>query len=312
MEEAPATYEEAKVVRYSSYKEGGADAEDISGAVRRKSDGAYVIEDDIIIDEIKITPDNYMNGFDLLAWQGSNDERFVFEIKERPILNYTTGKYIDNLVKPEVMEGISLKVEDAIAKAKPFVDAINPNLVLSDTCAAIDIKYGDDDNDTYIPLGYTLYYTRQYNGIDCKRVRFHKGECLAITVGVEGVLELLYNDPIEVIETLENQVNLLPFNNIKEIFDKEVFNANYSKTSKGLYLKVNKVELGMIKTSKLDNGEYKVVPAWKFYGGEKNNRKAKVTNKQKSDLVYTYGDSLLTINAIDGSIIENDLQCDIG
>ena len=65
-------------------------------------------------------------------------------------------------------------------------------------------------------------------------------------------------------------------------------------------LKVNKIQLGLQRVSEMNNIDAGLlIPAWSFYGDVVTE-----TTDGAKDILQTGSDCLLTINAVDGSIID--------
>lgn len=107
---------------------------------------------------------------------------------------------------------------------------------------------------------------------------------------------LTWGDPLEVLGVENENVPLLPFDKIMEIFEKQVFMNIYLDSGERT-IKVTDVYFSYRCVKKRDSDQYYLLPAWDFVGydtlfGSKGSVKWK--------------DSILSINAVDGSIL-NDL-----
>jgi hypothetical protein len=99
----------------------------------------------------------------------------------------------------------------------------------------------------------------------------------------------------------------LPFEKIKEKFDSQIV-LNTQDADDRLFLKINRVELSMMRIAKPDSDEYLVIPVWDFYGGSIEPTTSDDTDEEcLNELTEFYGRSFLTINAIDGSVIDRKL-----
>ena len=108
-----------------------------------------------------------------------------------------------------------------------------------------------------------------------------------------------YNAPLEVTETVVDKSNLKSFDEIKDTFEKMVMITNAktdSELDSGVTVQVNRAVLGYARISEADSYDTGLlVPVWDFEG--------KVTDEYGSE----YMGSVMTINAIDGSIIDRSL-----
>ena len=124
-------------------------------------------------------------------------------------------------------------------------------------------------------------------------------ECVEIRVNDSGIVGLDYNAPLEITETVVDQSNLKNFDEIKAAFEKMVMITNAktdSELDSGVMVEIHRVVLGYARISEADSYDTGLlVPVWDFQG--------KVTNEYGSE----FADSVMTINAIDGSIIDRSL-----
>ena len=124
-------------------------------------------------------------------------------------------------------------------------------------------------------------------------------ECVEIRVNDSGIVGFDYNAPLEVTETVVDQSNMKPFNEIKDTFEKMVTIANAKSDSEsdlGVTVQIDRVVLGYARISEADSYDTGLlVPVWDFEG--------KVTNEYGQE----NAGSIMTINAIDGSIIDRSL-----
>ena len=116
-------------------------------------------------------------------------------------------------------------------------------------------------------------------------------------------------------EVLNSNVPLLPFEEIKEIFRKDITRSlvlvDENPTIIGRMLVINRVTLGLTKVLQKDSGgKSMLIPTWSFFGYEVNKFDGSDPNmtlfldKNNEFKVEHVGRSFLTINAIDGSIID--------
>lgn len=126
-------------------------------------------------------------------------------------------------------------------------------------------------------------------------------EAIAICVNDSGVVNFHYLSPLEVKETVVEQSRIKPFKEVKETFEKMVVIANKSDSEEdlangGVSVKVTDVCLVYTRISEKDSFDTGlIVPVWDFQG----------------TIVDEYGyektGNILSINAIDGSVINQEL-----
>ena len=131
-------------------------------------------------------------------------------------------------------------------------------------------------------------------------------EKLLVTVDKDGVAGVRYDAPYVVEETLAEQTNLLPFATIEEIFDKMILvydnNLNDGTRDKTyMTYHIQTVRLGLVNIPEKNSENGLLVPAWTFLGY------IHYDSPYENDDVGTNGlKPFLTINAVDGSIIDRE------
>ena len=126
-------------------------------------------------------------------------------------------------------------------------------------------------------------------------------EKIYVTVDADGVAGFRYQYPYRVAETVEEKTNLLPFSEIEKIFNRMItVYGNHLMDESFEHIRteyvITNVRLGLCNIPEKDSEAGLLIPAWDFMG-------------YRHDLVeddcYMTNEleSFLTINAIDGSII---------
>lgn len=128
-------------------------------------------------------------------------------------------------------------------------------------------------------------------------------EALYFIIDGSGIVEFKWTSPYTEPEIVTSDTNLLSFSEVQAVFEKMVL-INYSFYDGGtLELDINNVQLGLMRVT--DTGERDsgiLIPVWDFFGN--------ITAVPDNEEPYQWGyanDSLLTINAIDGSVIDRGL-----
>ena len=201
----------------------------------------------------------------------------------------------------------------ARAVADAFVQALWPDMVY----------YGTDPKQSGLPnllsgqTCYRFHYTRLVDGALVTPV-FQNGayemllnwegrnfslplpyEKLYVDVDEDGIFGLRYEYPINepILET-ENAA-LLPFSEIWQIAEQIapmtiMYNEQYKAVVDNA-LSIERVELGYMCVPKMDEpAHYQLIPVWDFFG-------RRILNDTSYD---QYNSALLTINAIDGTVID--------
>ena len=154
-------------------------------------------------------------------------------------------------------------------------------------------------------------------------------EYTKVIVDDKGIVELWSFSPSEIVEEVNSNVQMLPFDNIFEIFKKNIFYS--SAWDDGGTLKIDididKIIFGLIRTPVKDNpGQYYLVPAWQFVGSKSSiPRKADpstltyLSEKERRDReiempywdYHESGKTFMVLNALDGSIIDTSYFIDV-
>ena len=108
---------------------------------------------------------------------------------------------------------------------------------------------------------------------------------------------LTWIDSLEVLGVENENVPLLSFDRIMEIFEKQVF-MNIYLDSGELTLKVTDIYFSYCCVKKRDSDQYYLLPVWDFIGHD-----VRMENLKKR---HSIDESILAVNAVDGSIL-NDL-----
>jgi len=166
---------------------------------------------------------------------------------------------------------------------------------------------------------YEFMYTRSVNGVSVTYTNdisswppedsnnLSEGwmyEKLRIFVDDDGIYAYMWNGPSTVTEVLNDKATLLPFEQIKKIFENMIL-VKYGDyigdgASKNIIINITEIRLGLTRVTEQDNNVYGLlVPAWDFFGS------------YDEGIGYPIGldgyESLLTINAVDGSIIDRNI-----
>lgn len=127
----------------------------------------------------------------------------------------------------------------------------------------------------------------------------------AFEVGLDdsGVFSVRWESPLDILETVAEETALMPFSEIEDILNKMLL-VMYEPEAKNEYLHgvdihIDKAELGLWRVAEkgtFDTGL--LVPVWNFCG---------TYTERSEDYTNTQNKMLMTINAIDGSIIDLEL-----
>ena len=244
------------------------------------------------------------------------------DIKGYPLSTYIPGGRNAGRIE-QVHGGVSRNVAEDIANVE-----LRPTFVglVDDTGMGI---YSGDGRKLGAPAenyAYRLYYTRVVNGVKCL-VNEGKSiddmsdgipwpyETVCFTVDRRG-LQLCWESPLEIIDTVHTDPVLKPFSEILNTFEsmmkikfEDVTNRMTDGTGR-MDITIDTMQLGLVRVREKDGDGLTglLVPAWIFYG---NNRIISEDGFTRYD--YSDGSAsswnkepfpMLVINAVDGTIID--------
>lgn len=130
-------------------------------------------------------------------------------------------------------------------------------------------------------------------------------EQLQILIDDEGVAFVRYSAPSETVETVMPAAMLMPFDQIQGIFEKmvvivdNVVDTGIARALDEQAYVITTVRLGLMSVREQNADTGLVIPVWDFLGHEE------LTGNKDSQIVFSNElKSFLTINAIDGSVIQ--------
>ena len=181
-------------------------------------------------------------------------------------------------------------------------------LVHTDTVYKVnDLEYlWNDGEETILEQAHLLYYAREYNGIPSLYIdpapvvwaeeitEFtlpYSREYARLIVNSSGIVRMDYQSFSETVTTLNENVKLMPFEEVLERFQTDVFYHNLWGMSKA-EIKITRIEFGLVREPVKDNpDQYMMVPAWSFIGDI------------SSGWANEQGVSIIALNAINGGVI---------
>ncbi len=210
--------------------------------------------------------------------------------------------------------------EDAVALAENVVTSIWPDMQFHSVDKDLDIFTERTSwEGKSADYGYRIYFARLLHGIVATPVSqqgaedvnyFFMGrqqpgyhlplpyERLFVDVGEDGIFQLIYDNPLRIGQTLEDNPALLPFDQVLDILAK-VSPLKYAayEHAKNNGIQINRVVLGYMSLQMKDcPGRYQMVPVWDFFG-------TRTIDQEFYDFTNY---SLFTLNAMDGTVIDRD------
>ncbi len=242
--------------------------------------------------------------------------------------SWTEGAYFrseesESYISEEVMKKLAaVSYEEAEKLAKESVDKLGWDLEIYGWDYAL-FSHGEQGvkEETCLDGGYKFFFTRKVNNIPITYTASYGGsiedmesttvpwgyEVCTVIVGDDGVQEVEIMNPYDIGETQTENAKLMDFDSIVKIYEQmmEVSNADITQYEKQRTYHVKRITLGYsrIYDPNADNTSGLLVPVWDFFGGfdiEADDY------SQKDSGTYST-ESFMTINAIDGTIIDRGL-----
>jgi hypothetical protein len=184
-----------------------------------------------------------------------------------------------------------------------------------------------------LPKCYVFYFTKTIGGMNETYVnpQFRNlaneqiygsvwmPECVTVVVSDNGVQSVVYSSNPSNAEIVENSAKIISFEEVIDRFSKQVELSGvwgmfqYDEDIVERRINIDKIELGGMRIISKDNtDEYLYIPVWSFFGSvtEKWAEGTGDTNQLNENNEFTNDDlaqCILTINAIDGSVINRSL-----
>ena len=233
--------------------------------------------------------------------------------------NYEYEVSFDSL--SDAPESLNMDAENALKIAEDSVNTIakgeNMELVRTATmCRKSETMTEIIDMQKLNPDCLVFYFMRSYrgakptytvvanyqfnlNGSDPQyRPKTHP-EYIKVIVNNSNIVDWEWLNPDATGEVLSDNVPLMPFEQVKDIFKQQVKNFYSASVFDGtMEIRIDRITLGLMKISEKDSDDdCLIIPVWDFIGTEHT---MFCGEKDDSDEDHTF----LTINAIDGTIID--------
>jgi beta-lactamase regulating signal transducer with metallopeptidase domain len=223
-------------------------------------------------------------------------------------------------------KGVEMSREEAQQKAREIAGALDAGLELAYTGVVATTS-----DPIYQDWVWQMVFTRTVNGFATPYETHEHGgdisidmtepivpyERMFISINDSGLAQFEWVNPMRVEQIANENVKILPFKELQERAKAALlqsFNAlseGYGDRITHTSVHVNYVTLGLARIKDKDSqGQYKLVPVWDLYGIWNNTPKDPSEESKMRPVQdpssYSYR-SMLTINAIDGSIIDRNL-----
>lgn len=232
-----------------------------------------------------------------------------------PTLEYANGERPPAIsqILPLNSENMANDCTISLNEAINFADA-EAHLLSSDFALS---QYGQLNQKFGGTQYYGLKYTRKINGIPVNPDLFRGvggdssdytsgTECVWITVNDDGVCGIHYVNPTQMGEVVTENVELLPFQDIMDVFEKvSMLSIKHLEIYDNLVenvMDIRKIRFGYMAVKQSESiGGYRYIPVWDFYG---------VHYPVYEDNQYypeSCDDPVFTINAVDGTVIDRNM-----
>lgn len=226
------------------------------------------------------------------------------------------------LTEDDVKGMLDISLEEAQKIAEEKVEKLGWGLeVYNWDYAVFHHGEGGVSKDNILKAGYLFHFTRKLDGVPVTYTDSYGGaledmdstlvpwsyERCDIIVGKDGIQDVEIFNPYDVGEMKTENVKLLDFDSIMKIYEQmmEVSNADITEYEKNRTYHIRKIVLGYsrIYDPAADNDTGLLVPVWDFIGGFDVTSDDYVS---KNNGEYS-NSSYMTINAIDGTVIDRGL-----
>ncbi len=251
--------------------------------------------------------------------------------------------FTQRLEEGNVQTDVKIPLNEAIRTGRELLEKLGLTDVLCDRAepvAYIRFVKDADAGVQVVDTGYELHFVRTVQGLPLSTVKisafFPEGnrehsvfwdatatesgeqawymESIWMEVSTKGIVSFEWGNPYEEPELVTGQAELLDFETISQIFEKMIMVQNSKWTEinrKNGFdvindLHVDSVNFTLMRIREKGNlSQGTIVPVWDFWGTEK----AHAADEAHKDIVYggTRYKPLLTINALDGSVIDREL-----
>lgn len=213
--------------------------------------------------------------------------------------------------------GTQMSFEEARRIADAAVAAFAPGRQLAGAALLPDeiITSGSGHVSESSREGYALYYTLflelpvTYAYGEISQAEFletTQSELITVVVDDRGIRNLMFNWPHQVNGMLQEDAQLLSFQQVMDIAGKllPLKYASYEREYPDTRIAVSDIRLGyMCVLQRAHPRQFHLIPVWDFFGGATFARFKNASPTVTWDEAYN---SLLTLNAMDGTVIDRD------
>ena len=221
-------------------------------------------------------------------------------------------------------ESIGLSLDEAKKLAKEKVEKMGiTDLQFSNWNYAVCKSFEGDNSSGNFGNGYRIDYARTINGVPVTQTIADGGaledmdstmetwsyESLCFYVDKDGIESMTYSNPYTIGKIKTENLNLLSFSEVMKIYEKMmvVTNADNMQYENSRVYNIDRIVLGYARIYEPSTDAHTgiLIPVWDFFGSMTS--ESEYNGETESNTSKDPNESFLTINAVDGSIIDRNL-----
>ena len=221
-------------------------------------------------------------------------------------------------------ESIGLSLDEAKKLVKEKVEKMGiTDLQFSNWNYAVCKSFEGDNSSGNFGNGYRIDYARTINGVPVTQTIADGGaledmdstmetwsyESLCFYVDKDGIESMTYSNPYTIGNIKTENLNLLSFSEIMKIYEKMmvVTNADNMQYENSRVYNIDRIVLGYARIYEPSTDAHTgiLIPVWDFFGSMTS--ESEYNGETESNTSKDPNESFLTINAVDGSIIDRNL-----
>ena len=226
------------------------------------------------------------------------------------------------MTEEELKEYTDISYEDAEKIAREKIEKLGWDWEVYDWDYTVFKRgEGDVEKDNIVDGGYLFCFSRMLDGVPVTFTDSYGGsledmdstlipwsyERCEVIVGDDGIQKVEIYNPYHIDEVQTENVKLMDFDSIVKIYEQmmEVSNADITKFEAQRTYHINKITLGYSRIYEpvVDNRSGIIVPVWDFFGGIDS----EIDGHHEKNNGEHSRQSFMTINAIDGTVIDRGL-----
>ncbi len=215
-------------------------------------------------------------------------------------------------------DACTLSQEEAEAQAEEWMEKLGiTGFMLKEGGRYAELMMYADEENTLYRTNYILRYVRSIGGVPLRQDSGSKfmqedtgnytkyyfpPEMIEIRIADAGLLSFTYYAPLDVTETVVDNAQMKPFDEIKSTFERMLPITKAHEDGQGEKIKISHIILGYSRISEKDSWDTGlVVPVWAFLGTK---QRLDADGHEIWDSESSHVQPQICINAIDGSVID--------